>query len=86
MPRISARGGGGGGEEVKVGRSGGGRGGERAEDPTRAPGASGAVAERIPGHRADRPRLLGARRVLVTGHTGFKGAWLALWLQSLGAR
>jgi CDP-glucose 4,6-dehydratase len=26
------------------------------------------------------------RRVLVTGHTGFKGAWLALWLQSLGAQ
>jgi len=26
-----------------------------------------------------------ARRVLVTGHTGFKGAWLSLWLQSLGA-
>jgi CDP-glucose 4,6-dehydratase len=26
------------------------------------------------------------RRVLVTGHTGFKGAWLTLWLQSLGAR
>ena len=25
------------------------------------------------------------RRVLVTGHTGFKGAWLALWLQALGA-
>ena len=24
--------------------------------------------------------------MLVTGHTGFKGAWLALWLQSLGAR
>jgi len=24
--------------------------------------------------------------VLVTGHTGFKGAWLSLWLQSLGAR
>jgi CDP-glucose 4,6-dehydratase len=21
------------------------------------------------------------RRVLVTGHTGFKGAWLALWLR-----
>jgi CDP-glucose 4,6-dehydratase len=27
----------------------------------------------------------GGRRVLVTGHTGFKGAWLSLWLQSLGA-
>jgi len=26
------------------------------------------------------------RRVLITGHTGFKGAWLSLWLQSLGAR
>jgi CDP-glucose 4,6-dehydratase len=25
------------------------------------------------------------RRVLVTGHTGFKGAWLTLWLASLGA-
>jgi CDP-glucose 4,6-dehydratase len=24
--------------------------------------------------------------VLLTGHTGFKGAWLSLWLQSLGAR
>jgi CDP-glucose 4,6-dehydratase len=26
------------------------------------------------------------RRVLVTGHTGFKGAWLTLWLDALGAR
>lgn len=26
------------------------------------------------------------RRVLITGHTGFKGSWLALWLESLGAR
>lgn len=26
------------------------------------------------------------KRVLITGHTGFKGAWLALWLQRLGAR
>lgn len=25
------------------------------------------------------------RRVLVTGHTGFKGAWLSLWLEELGA-
>jgi len=25
------------------------------------------------------------RRVLITGHTGFKGSWLALWLQELGA-
>ena len=26
------------------------------------------------------------KRVLVTGHTGFKGSWLTLWLQSLGAQ
>ncbi len=25
------------------------------------------------------------RKVLLTGHTGFKGGWLALWLQQLGA-
>ena len=25
------------------------------------------------------------RRVLVTGHTGFKGSWLALWLHRMGA-
>jgi CDP-glucose 4,6-dehydratase len=25
------------------------------------------------------------RRVLLTGHTGFKGSWLALWLKTLGA-
>ena len=26
------------------------------------------------------------KRVFLTGHTGFKGGWLALWLQRLGAR
>jgi CDP-glucose 4,6-dehydratase len=26
------------------------------------------------------------KRVLLTGHTGFKGGWMALWLQSMGAR
>ena len=24
-------------------------------------------------------------RVLVTGHTGFKGSWLSIWLHELGA-
>lgn len=26
------------------------------------------------------------KRVLITGHTGFKGSWLSLWLNSLGAQ
>lgn len=37
----------------------------------------------------DRPRLdrsfWRGRRVLVTGHTGFKGSWLSLWLSDMGA-
>lgn len=30
-------------------------------------------------------RFWDGRRVLVTGHTGFKGSWLSLWLRELGA-
>lgn len=29
--------------------------------------------------------VFGGRRILITGHTGFKGAWLSLWLKELGA-
>jgi CDP-glucose 4,6-dehydratase len=31
------------------------------------------------------PAFWQGRRVLITGHTGFKGSWLSLWLLSLGA-
>ena len=26
------------------------------------------------------------KKILVTGHTGFKGTWLCLWLEMLGAK
>ena len=31
------------------------------------------------------PQFWKGKRVFLTGHTGFKGGWLSLWLQSLGA-
>jgi len=31
------------------------------------------------------PAFWSGRRVLLTGHTGFKGGWLALWLRAMGA-
>jgi CDP-glucose 4,6-dehydratase len=31
------------------------------------------------------PEFWRDKRVLLTGHTGFKGSWLSLWLQNLGA-
>lgn len=31
------------------------------------------------------PSFWKGKRVLITGHTGFKGGWLAIWLQRLGA-
>jgi CDP-glucose 4,6-dehydratase len=44
--------------------------------------------------RREQPEALGwpsaafwaGRRVLVTGHTGFKGSWLAHWLSLMGAK
>lgn len=31
------------------------------------------------------PDFWRGKRVLLTGHTGFKGSWMSLWLQSMGA-
>lgn len=31
-------------------------------------------------------RVFNGRKVLITGHTGFKGSWLSIWLLKLGAR
>jgi CDP-glucose 4,6-dehydratase len=33
----------------------------------------------------ERKKFWQGKKVLVTGHTGFKGSWLSLWLQNLGA-
>jgi len=32
------------------------------------------------------PIFWNGKRVLLTGHTGFKGSWLSIWLQSMGAQ
>jgi len=32
------------------------------------------------------PAFWQGKKVFLTGHTGFKGSWLALWLQSMGAK
>jgi CDP-glucose 4,6-dehydratase len=39
------------------------------------------VAGRLPS-----PEFWHGKRVFLTGHTGFKGGWLALWLSAMGAR
>ena len=44
------------------------------------PGTLEAVAVSVFGN------AFSGRRVLLTGHTGFKGSWMALWLNQLGAR
>ena len=54
----------------------------------------GSHLEELVGRRRRRPgrsgnerrRFWQGKRVLLTGHTGFKGSWLSLWLQRLGAR
>lgn len=37
-------------------------------------------------HQPNFPEVYGGKRVWVTGDTGFKGSWLAFWLQRLGAK
>lgn len=32
------------------------------------------------------PKFWQGKRVFLTGHTGFKGSWISLWLQSMGAQ
>jgi len=32
------------------------------------------------------PRFWKGKKVLITGHTGFKGSWLSIWLQGKGSK
>lgn len=49
------------------------------------PGEGPGVTQPTPTRRPD-PAFWAGRRVLLTGHTGFKGSWAALWLAKLGAQ
>ncbi|WP_019833195.1 CDP-glucose 4,6-dehydratase [Sphingomonas sp. PR090111-T3T-6A] len=40
----------------------------------------------LPGEDDGLAEALAGRKVLVTGHSGFKGGWLCLWLERMGAR
>ena len=33
-----------------------------------------------------KPEFWKGKKVFVTGHTGFKGSWLCLWLEHLGSK
>jgi hypothetical protein len=43
------------------------------------------TAARRRGRSGHEAVVLARKRVFLTGHTGFKGSWLSLWLQQLGA-
>ena len=30
-------------------------------------------------------KIFKGKKIVITGHTGFKGTWLSLWLRNLGA-
>jgi CDP-glucose 4,6-dehydratase len=57
-------------------------GGNSMDDQDTVPANSGQADNGTPTWRGSFWR---GKRVLVTGHTGFKGSWLSLWLQKLGA-
>ena len=52
---------------------------------TATPAAAGTTSESPASAGRPATEVWRGRRVLVTGHTGFKGSWLSLWLGNLGA-
>lgn len=44
-----------------------------------------AAVVRLSTHNDVDPGFWAGKRVFLTGHTGFKGSWLSLWLQKMGA-
>lgn len=46
----------------------------------------GAVAGLVMQQGRVDPTFWAGKRVFLTGHTGFKGSWMALWLQQMGAQ
>ncbi len=59
--------------------------GVTANSGSSSPDAGEDRTDQLP-HTAGDPSFWNGKRVLVTGHTGFKGSWLTLWLTELGAQ
>ena len=47
--------------------------------------AAGGAVEKVVSGRLPSPAFWRGQRVFLTGHTGFKGGWAAVWLRLLGA-
>ena len=47
---------------------------------------SALLNNKIAHHASVNPNFWKGKRVFLTGHTGFKGGWLTLWLASMGAK
>ena len=54
--------------------------------PPHAPGTGSAPMRGVAPTSSDLAELFAGQSVLLTGHTGFKGSWLSMWLHALGAR
>ena len=62
------------------------RAGECSAGPPLVGESTGRSSAHVHGHQMPEPEFWAGKRAFLTGHTGFKGSWLSLWLEALGAK